>query len=270
MPFVEGDGSPRSWYDYRRLPKNLDRLNQLRASVNEAAPGDAKAALESALAEQLIAVGDYAEALVHLGSARRAAEHQSLREHIDLYMGIALLRRGEAERSEPHLERYLEGAKVRSDAAGGARARVYLGEIYRRRNEKERAIIALDSACLQLEAHPDGGLLSHAVAEQAAIALAEGNAARASELATRAIELADAAEVPAERSSALLILSEARRKLDDLNGAEDACRQAIAAVAGARMYAFKVVETPGRFKETDHGMWTAQEIADSWDAIVKT
>jgi NAD(P)-dependent dehydrogenase (short-subunit alcohol dehydrogenase family) len=43
----------------------------------------------------------------------------------------------------------------------------------------------------------------------------------------------------------------------------------VLAIAGARVYAFKVVETPGRFKETDHGMWTAQEIADSWDAIVK-
>jgi NAD(P)-dependent dehydrogenase (short-subunit alcohol dehydrogenase family) len=43
----------------------------------------------------------------------------------------------------------------------------------------------------------------------------------------------------------------------------------VIAIAGARMYAFKVVETPGRFKETDGGVWTAQEIADSWEAIVK-
>jgi NAD(P)-dependent dehydrogenase (short-subunit alcohol dehydrogenase family) len=43
----------------------------------------------------------------------------------------------------------------------------------------------------------------------------------------------------------------------------------VLAVAGARMYAFKVVETPGRFKETDHGVWTAQEIADAWEGIVK-
>ncbi len=43
----------------------------------------------------------------------------------------------------------------------------------------------------------------------------------------------------------------------------------VLAVAGARMYAFKVVETPGRFKETDNGVWTPQEIAESWDAIVK-
>jgi NAD(P)-dependent dehydrogenase (short-subunit alcohol dehydrogenase family) len=43
----------------------------------------------------------------------------------------------------------------------------------------------------------------------------------------------------------------------------------VLAIAGARMYAFKVVETPGRFKESNGGVWTAQEIADSWDAIVK-
>jgi NAD(P)-dependent dehydrogenase (short-subunit alcohol dehydrogenase family) len=43
----------------------------------------------------------------------------------------------------------------------------------------------------------------------------------------------------------------------------------VVAVAGARVYAFKVIETPGRFKETDNGKWTAQEIADSWDAIIK-
>ena len=43
----------------------------------------------------------------------------------------------------------------------------------------------------------------------------------------------------------------------------------VLAVAGARLYAFKVVETTGRFKEADNGVWTAKEIAESWDAIVK-
>ncbi|WP_394825949.1 SDR family NAD(P)-dependent oxidoreductase [Pendulispora albinea] len=43
----------------------------------------------------------------------------------------------------------------------------------------------------------------------------------------------------------------------------------VLAVAGARMYAFKVVETAGRFKDGDGGIWSAQEIADHWDAIVK-
>jgi len=43
----------------------------------------------------------------------------------------------------------------------------------------------------------------------------------------------------------------------------------VLAIAGARVYAFKVVETAGRFKEADNGVWTAQEIGDSWDAIVK-
>jgi NAD(P)-dependent dehydrogenase (short-subunit alcohol dehydrogenase family) len=44
----------------------------------------------------------------------------------------------------------------------------------------------------------------------------------------------------------------------------------VVAVAGSRVYAFKVVETPGRFKEEDGGVWTAQEIAESWDGIVKS
>jgi hypothetical protein len=37
------------------------------------------------------------------------------------------------------------------------------------------------------------------------------------------------------------------------------------------MYAFKVVETAGKFKDggPDGDVWTAQEIADNWDAIVK-
>ncbi len=43
----------------------------------------------------------------------------------------------------------------------------------------------------------------------------------------------------------------------------------VLAVAGARMYAFKVVETPGKFKEGESTVWTAQEIAEHWDAIVR-
>jgi NAD(P)-dependent dehydrogenase (short-subunit alcohol dehydrogenase family) len=43
----------------------------------------------------------------------------------------------------------------------------------------------------------------------------------------------------------------------------------VLAVAGARLYAFKVIETAGRFKDEERGVWTAQEIADNWEAIVK-
>jgi NAD(P)-dependent dehydrogenase (short-subunit alcohol dehydrogenase family) len=43
----------------------------------------------------------------------------------------------------------------------------------------------------------------------------------------------------------------------------------VLAVAGARLYAFKVIETPGKFKDGDKGVWSAQEIADNWDAINK-
>ena len=43
----------------------------------------------------------------------------------------------------------------------------------------------------------------------------------------------------------------------------------VLAVAGGRLYAFKVIETPGKFKDEAQGVWTAQEIAENWDAIVK-
>jgi NAD(P)-dependent dehydrogenase (short-subunit alcohol dehydrogenase family) len=43
----------------------------------------------------------------------------------------------------------------------------------------------------------------------------------------------------------------------------------VLAVAGARMYAFKVVETSGRFKDGDSTVWTAPEIAENWDVINK-
>jgi NAD(P)-dependent dehydrogenase (short-subunit alcohol dehydrogenase family) len=44
----------------------------------------------------------------------------------------------------------------------------------------------------------------------------------------------------------------------------------VLAAAGARMYAFKVTESAGKFKDEEAGVWTAQEIAYHWDAIVKT
>jgi NAD(P)-dependent dehydrogenase (short-subunit alcohol dehydrogenase family) len=40
------------------------------------------------------------------------------------------------------------------------------------------------------------------------------------------------------------------------------------AVAGGRMYAFKVVESRGQLKEQD-APWSAEEIAEHWDAIVR-
>jgi NAD(P)-dependent dehydrogenase (short-subunit alcohol dehydrogenase family) len=43
----------------------------------------------------------------------------------------------------------------------------------------------------------------------------------------------------------------------------------VLAISGARMYIYRVVESPGKFKEADGGVWTAQEIADNWGAITK-
>ena len=43
----------------------------------------------------------------------------------------------------------------------------------------------------------------------------------------------------------------------------------VLAVAGARMSVFKVVESPGKYKEDDAGVWSAQEIADHFESISK-
>lgn len=43
----------------------------------------------------------------------------------------------------------------------------------------------------------------------------------------------------------------------------------VLAVAGARLYAFKVVESAGKFKDGPSAIWTPQEIAENWAAIMK-
>jgi NAD(P)-dependent dehydrogenase (short-subunit alcohol dehydrogenase family) len=43
----------------------------------------------------------------------------------------------------------------------------------------------------------------------------------------------------------------------------------VLAVAGARISVYKVVESAGRYKEADAGVWSAQEIAEHFDALSK-
>jgi len=43
----------------------------------------------------------------------------------------------------------------------------------------------------------------------------------------------------------------------------------VLAVAGARVSVFKVVESPGKYKESEGGVWTAQEIAEHFESISK-
>jgi NAD(P)-dependent dehydrogenase (short-subunit alcohol dehydrogenase family) len=43
----------------------------------------------------------------------------------------------------------------------------------------------------------------------------------------------------------------------------------VLAACGARMYAFKVVESAGKFKDGSSSIWTPQEIAEHWSAITK-
>ena len=54
--------------------------------------------------------------------------------------------------------------------------------------------------------------------------------------------------------------------------ASDACGDitgSVLSVAGGKMSIYKVVESPGKYKESDGGVWTAHEIAEHWDAISK-
>ena len=43
----------------------------------------------------------------------------------------------------------------------------------------------------------------------------------------------------------------------------------VLAVSGSRMYVFKVVEGKGTFKD-ENAVWTAEEIAEHWDAISRS
>lgn len=44
---------------------------------------------------------------------------------------------------------------------------------------------------------------------------------------------------------------------------------AVLSVAGGKLSVYKVVESAGKFKDADQGVWTAQEIADYWEVISK-
>lgn len=43
----------------------------------------------------------------------------------------------------------------------------------------------------------------------------------------------------------------------------------VLSVVGGKLSVYKVVESPGRFKEADSGIWTASEIAEHFDTITK-
>ncbi|HWE26959.1 MAG TPA: hypothetical protein VHB97_03110, partial [Polyangia bacterium] len=58
----------------------VQKLNSLRAQLDELAAGDTRARVEADLAELLIERGDYGQALVHLGGARRTSSEAKLRE----------------------------------------------------------------------------------------------------------------------------------------------------------------------------------------------
>jgi NAD(P)-dependent dehydrogenase (short-subunit alcohol dehydrogenase family) len=43
----------------------------------------------------------------------------------------------------------------------------------------------------------------------------------------------------------------------------------VLAVAGGKLSAYRLVESPGQYKETAGGRWQAEEIAEHWEIIAK-
>jgi len=187
--------------------------------------------VEAEIAELLIARGDYGQALVHLGGARRASTEPKLRERVDLATGVALLRRGEIERAEPHLERQLEAARARRDLHAEARALMHLGEIYRRRGEAARASRALERARSFFETHPEGQALATVYTSLAELAFTAGDLEGAEALIGRAVELAEGSQAPATQAAALLVVGSLCVQREDFAAAEAAVTRAIDLVA---------------------------------------
>jgi transcriptional regulator with PAS, ATPase and Fis domain/tetratricopeptide (TPR) repeat protein len=170
-------------------------------------------------AKDLIARGEYAKALVELHALRQA---ESPDDRIDLATGVALLRRGEVDRAEPHLERYLERARDR-DAAQAAEALIALGDVYRARNEYDRALAAFTTA---REDIPHGGeLWTRCLVGLASLACTRGNFEEGLSLAHTATTTPDA--TPSAHVAAHLALASCHRGMGDIMGAERAARTAL-------------------------------------------
>ncbi len=209
----------------------VQKLDSLRAQLDALPPGDPRAKVEADIAELLIDAGDYGQALVHLGGARRISSEPKLRERVDLLTGVALLRRGEIERAEPHLERHLEAGRSRRDLAAEARALMHLGEIYRRRGEAARATRALERARSYFESHPDGQALATIYTSLAELAITAADLDGAETLIKRAVELAQGTQAAGAEAAALLVIGSLRLRGDDVQAAEAALSRAIDLVA---------------------------------------
>jgi len=213
------------------LSVEVQKLDSLREQLDKLPAGEPRAKVEADLAEALVDRGDYGQALVHLGGARRVSTDARLRERVDLLTGVALLRRGEIDRAEPHLERHLEAARGRRDLAAEARALTHLGEIYRRRGEAARASRALERARSYFESHPDGQALAAVYTSIAELAVGAADLDGAEILIKRAVELAQGVRGAAAEAAALIVVGDLRRRRDDLPGAEAALSRAIDLVA---------------------------------------
>ncbi|HEX4460116.1 MAG TPA: sigma 54-interacting transcriptional regulator, partial [Polyangia bacterium] len=214
-------------------------MNTLREQLDALPEGpgnnEPRAYVESEIAALLIDRGDYGQALVHLGGARRGTGEQRLRDRVDMLTGLALLRRGEVERAEPHLERQLESARERRDLEAEARALLHLAEIYRRRGEAARASRAVERARFYFESHPDAAALAATYTSRAELALTGDDVASGEALALRAAELAASVMAVAAEAAALVTLGRLRGKRGAIGEAEAAIGRAIELLSTANM-----------------------------------
>jgi tetratricopeptide (TPR) repeat protein len=202
-------------------------LNSLREQLGALPSGEPRAWVEIEIAELLLAQGDYGQALVHLDGARRATSEPGLRERVDGLSGLALLRRGESDRAEPHLARQLAAARTRHDRDGEARALMHLGEIYRRRGDSAAAAQALERARRQVQQSGDVEALAIVSTSLAELALAAGDLDGAAGLLGRALAAAQSQMASAAETTALLVQAQLLLRRDRLDEADAALRRAI-------------------------------------------
>jgi len=175
--------------------------------------------------EELIALGRYDDALVQLHALRRTEPEG---ERIDLAMGIALLRRGELDRAQFHLDRCIDDARQHGEVHHEAAALTALGEIQLRRGDMVAATTALLGARAHLRGPADGEVWARCCIGLAELARERGDYVKSRRLASEALETTAPASA---HVAAQLVLAKCHHAVGDLVSADRAARAAITLAA---------------------------------------
>ncbi|MBV8758491.1 MAG: sigma 54-interacting transcriptional regulator [Deltaproteobacteria bacterium] len=171
--------------------------------------------------EELIARGRYDDALVELHALRRSEPEG---QRVDLAMGVALLRRGEIDRAQLHLERCLDEARRAGDTPREAAALTALGEVFLHRADTETATTALRAAREQLKRGARGDVWARCCIGLAELAMHHGEHGECHALVEDALATATTTSALV---AAHLTLARCEHALGDLLAADRAARAAI-------------------------------------------